>query len=88
MTRIKFCGIIGRAGQITHTGETMDNQTPFDKAKKECANFAWNLLSSLQMLKIKEKLEETKEEMSDESQMLYDNFLESHCKHLTNEVQQ
>jgi hypothetical protein len=66
----------------------MDNQTPFDKAKKQCSEFAWNFLSSLQMLKIKEKLEETKEEISDESQLLFDNFLENHCKHLTNEVQQ
>lgn len=55
-------------------------QTPFDQAQKSCSQFAWNLLSSAQVLKVSGKLNmDNKEE-----KLMYDTLIEHHCKYLTN----
>lgn len=64
----------------------MKDKTPFDEARKKCSEFAWNFLSSIQMLKIKQKLDTIEE--TEETQTMFDTLVETHCKHLTNEVQQ
>lgn len=57
-------------------------QTPFDQAHKSCSTFAWNLLSSVQVLEVTGKLNMDNEE----EKLMYDALIESHCKYLTNGV--
>ena len=61
----------------------MDN-LPFDKARKECSTFSWNLLSSISVLDAKSKLNNESE--NEELIKAYDMLLEHHCKYLMSEV--
>ena len=61
----------------------MDN-LPFDKARKECSTFSWNLLSSISVLDAKAKLNNESE--NEELTKAYDMLLEHHCKYLVSEV--
>ena len=61
----------------------MSEETPFDKAQKQCANFAWNFLSSIQVYKVSNLLD-TKE-FDDNENATYELLLNNHCKHLSNE---
>ena len=56
--------------------------TPFDEAKKQCAEFAWNFLSMIQMNKTMEKVDMENEE----HKLLFEQLIEQHCKHLLNEA--
>lgn len=58
--------------------------TPFDEAKKQCSEFAWNLLSSIQMNRTIEKIDLENEE----HKTLFENMLETHCKYFLNGVEQ
>ena len=62
----------------------MDSNTPFEEAKKQCSNFVWNLLSTIQM----NKTIETINLENEEHKVMFDALIEQHCKHLVNEVQQ
>jgi len=56
-------------------------ETPFDKVHKQCSTFAWNLLSSIQVL------EATKLNIQNEHENIaFDMLIEHHCKYLLNEV--
>jgi hypothetical protein len=59
-------------------------ETPFDKVKKECSTFSWNLLSSIHVLEAKEKLNNDSE--NEELQKAFDMLIEHHCKYLSNGV--
>lgn len=61
----------------------MSEETPFDKAHKQCANFAWNLLSSIQVHKVSTLLDTR--EFDDNENATYETLLDNHCKHLANE---
>lgn len=56
--------------------------TPFDEAKKQCSEFAWNFLSMIQMNKTMEKVDMENEE----HKLLFEQLIEQHCKHLLNEA--
>ena len=64
----------------------MDNKAPFDKVREQCSNFAWNLLSSIQVYRVNQTLDS--KEFDDKENKNYELLLASHCKHLSNEVKQ
>lgn len=55
---------------------------PFEQTNKTMSQFAWNLLSSIQVFGSLEKLNMENER----EEMMYDMLLESHCKYLSNEI--
>ena len=57
--------------------------TPFDDARQQCSDFAWNLFSSIQLLGISMELDSR--ELDDNESKSYELLLASHCKHLANE---
>lgn len=59
--------------------------SPFQKAKKECTVFSWNLLSSISVLEAKEKLNSA-DEVDEKLQTAFDMLIEQHCKYLTSEA--
>lgn len=61
----------------------MQNETPFDKAQKRCSSFAWNLLSSVQIFCVHDKLDLDILEDQKSFELLVDN----HCKYLKDEVE-
>lgn len=64
----------------------MNDQTPFDKARKQCSDFAWNLLSSIQVYRVNQTLDTR--EFDDKESDTFELLLTNHCKHLVNEVEQ
>lgn len=64
----------------------MNDETPFDKARKQCSEFAWNLLSSIQVYRVNQTLDTR--EFDDKEVATYELLLTNHCKHLSNEVEQ
>lgn len=64
----------------------MDSETPFDKAKKKCSDFAWNLLSSIQVYRVSMQLDTR--DFDDKEAATYEQLLSNHCKYLANEVEQ
>ena len=61
----------------------MDN-LPFDKARKECSNFSWNLLSSISVLDAKQKLNIQND--NEQLQKAFDMLIEHHCLYMKDEV--
>ena len=57
--------------------------TPFDDARQQCSDFAWNLLSSIQVFRISMELDSR--ELDDKENKNYELLLASHCKHMHNE---
>jgi hypothetical protein len=64
----------------------MNDETPFDKARKQCSEFAWNLLSSIQVYRVNQTLDTR--EFDDKESATFELLLTNHCKHLSNEVEQ
>lgn len=62
----------------------MDDLNPFDRARKQCSTFSWNLLSSISVLDAKSKLNNESE--NENLQQAFDMLIEHHCKYLTDEV--
>lgn len=54
----------------------------FDEVKKQCSEFAWNLLSSIQLNRAIEKIDLENEE----HKTLFENMIETHCKYIQNEA--
>lgn len=58
----------------------------FDQNNKSLSNFAWNLLSSIQVYRVNQTLDTR--EFDDQENATFELLLTNHCKHLANEVEQ
>lgn len=76
----------GTRPRINNTETDLTNESPFDKARKQCSDFAWNLLSSIQVYRVNNVID--MKELDDKENARYELLLTNHCKHLSNEVEQ